>query len=399
MKRSPRNLPLFGTSRPRLPKAGSVTPGQARRIVLVTLGLLTATALWQWFPVSALWIERYYSRQLYPQIAALLVPLGDAVPFSIAPIVLLTLPLLLFFGLVRLTRRRRQQGRWVTMLLVAYRLFSVAALLYLAFVVLWGANYKRQPIEAQLGLDAGPVSEAEVETLARNLLALLNDTVEADRDAARALTASRLSLQNVVREATGVVPTLPEQIKILPAGTLIRLGGATGVVSPWTLEAHVDGALTPSEHVAVGLHELAHVAGYSGEADADLIAAIAGLRADDPFAQYATALRLFRAASFELPSAQRDALWDELPSRAREDTEMLYRTYRQFLPPAWVSGLQQFAYDRYLRSQGVTAGVSDYSRTTTLLVKAVRQGWVSFGDDGPSFSSLGHPGTANTTYH
>ncbi len=369
-----------------------------RQIVTVTLAALAAIALWQWLPVSALWVETYYSRQLYPQIAALLVPISDAVPFSLSLVALLTLPLLLFFGLIRLARQRRQQNRWVTTMLVGYRLFSVAALLYLAFVVLWGANYQRQPIEVQLGLDPQPASDAEVETLARNLLLIIENTVEAERDAERALVASRQSLQNVVREATGTTPTLPQQLKILPEGTLIRLGGATGIMSPWTLEAHVDGALTPSEYVAVGVHELAHVAGYSGEADADLIAAIAGLRADDPFAQYATALRLFRDAIYQLPADEYNALWAELPERARDDIDTLYRTYRRFLPPAWVSRMQQLVYDRYLRSQGVEAGISDYSRTTTLLVKAVRQGWVTFGDDGPSLSSRG-VNTATAVQH
>ena len=78
----------------------------------------------------------------------------------------------------------------------------------------------------------------------------------------------------------------------MPPGTLLTFGYA-GIASPFTLEANLDGGLTSVSKVAVAAHELTHTAGFAREADTDFLSALAGLRADDPYARYAVALSFF----------------------------------------------------------------------------------------------------------
>ena len=82
----------------------------------------------------------------------------------------------------------------------------------------------------------------------------------------------------------GYAPTLPRRVKKLPPGTLLFFG-RSGSILPIFLEAHADGAMHDAWFLRTAAHELAHVAGFSGEADADVVGFLAGLRADDRFAR------------------------------------------------------------------------------------------------------------------
>ena len=349
-------LPQFQDER----SAQPASPTKPRRHPSI-VGLLVSAALllwWTLYPPAPELVERYYSRLLYPLLARLLVGLSDSVTWSLAVPLLLLLLLLLIISFAR-------SFWWGLRGLIS---------LYLAFVLLWGANYQRLPLAQQLGLDESPVQAEEMATLAEVLLEHILENAEAERDASRALEAGRSAMQSLQRDISGVAVQLPQQIKTpLPEGWLLRWGGASGVISPLTLEAHVDPALPSSSFIAIALHELAHIAGYAGEADADLLAALAGLQADDGYMRYAMALRLFQM----LPRDLRRSLQDDLPEPARQDLAALQAAYERHRAPLWLREAQRSIYDGYLRSQGVEAGIADYGRTPTLLVQAQRQGWLS----------------------
>ncbi len=312
-------------------------------------------------------LERVYARGFYPLLAALVIPLTDAVPFSLAAVLLALFALgwlAAFAGLLRV----RAWGRafWLT--------FGAAVLFSSWFLVFWGANYRRLSVEAQFGLLEQAATREDLEGLLEHLLAVIRPSAGLERDEARAFAALRDALVALVQETTGVRPTLPEEVKRFPPGLLIRLGSASGVMSPWTLEPHLDAALPEVSRLAIGLHELAHVAGYAAEADADFVSALAGLRAEDAFARYAVALRFFGEGLGQLPQeAQADWL-GRLPDIAREDLRRIGEPYLRYRPPDWLGRWQRRIYDGYLKSQGVEAGIRDYSRALTLLSAAQRQG-------------------------
>ncbi|MDX2004021.1 MAG: DUF3810 family protein [Meiothermus sp.] len=335
------------------------------------LGVLVVgfALLWAFAPPGAEWIERHYSRGFYPWLASGLVPLAGAVPFSLAALVVVLVPAgWAVWSMGRLRRRRLLEWLGGSALLVAT--------VYALFVLVWGANYGRLSIEAQMGLAAGAQNPQELGRLVERLGTLIARSASAKRDSGAARAALRASLVETVRGLTGVAPTLPDWPKTLPPGSLIRLGNASGVVSPITLEAHLDGALWEPFELAIGAHELAHIAGYAREADADLVAALAGLAAHDPYARYATALKLWAEAARQLPPERYAAALRALPGAARADLEASRAVFVRYRLPEWVRNLQTQLYDRYLTSQGVGAGVGDYSRTIGLLLDAVRQGRV-----------------------
>jgi hypothetical protein len=340
-----------------------------RRFVLGT-SLALFVLLWHLVPWSAAFVEQYYARGLYPHIAALLAPLVDSVSFSLSAMLLIALALL---ALVWLAWGWQRQGVGKVARRKTGDALLFALVTYVLFVLLWGANYQRQSVETLLSLDLSPVSAEEVEALAEALAGLVATLEpELQRDEIVALASLRKALQEVVAEVTGVTPPLPTRVKQLPPGLLIGLG-ASGFISPWLLEPHVERALPEPFKLAVAAHELAHVAGFAGEADADLIAALAGLQASDPYARYATALKLLSDSLTALPPPSREALLGALPAAARRELAEVREVVARYQRP-WLTALSHFVYDRYLQAQGVEAGVADYGRTLTLLVQASRSG-------------------------
>lgn len=264
--------------------------------------------------------------------------------------------------------------RWLAFSI--WRSLLAFLLLLVFFVLLWGANYQREPIEQQFALQAPQTTEADLRVLIEHLTAIIIETAQAERDEARAVAAIAQAMQATVQASTGVMPNLPNAAKRLPQGSLILLGRASGVMSPWTLEPHVDGALPSVAYVAIAAHELAHVAAYAGEADADFISAVAGLSAADAYARYSVALRFWQDAWWQLPAGQRESYHDALPEIAQKDLVAMREPYQHYQMPRFIQEFQRRSYDSYLKTQGVKAGIKDYSRSLDLLIQAQKQGLI-----------------------
>jgi hypothetical protein len=329
--------------------------------------LFLTLILWNIVPLNSSWIEENYSRNFYQRIASVLVPITNSVPFSISAVLLVVIPVVWLVWTIWSFRQRRFL-RWL------WRTGLLAGILYATFIFNWGINYQRESIETQLDLSAASFLETDLQNLVDTLNDIIQDNVNVERNVTTAQASLRTSLTETIQTITGVTPTLPSWVKSLPAGTLIRAGNASGMISPFTLEPHVDGALSEAYSLAVGTHELAHIAGYAGEADADFVAALAGLNATDPYARYATALKLWNDTVRQLPEPRRAEMMAALPQTARDDLQAMYEPFQRYRLPAWIQDLQGSLYNRYLTSQGVEAGIQDYSRTITLLLAAQRKG-------------------------
>jgi hypothetical protein len=319
---------------------------------------LTAAALAllvvAWPGATAAWAEH-----LYPAWSRWLVPVTERGPLPwTLPVLLVTLA-----GLV--ATAPRGPGRRSTALAWG----GLASLLAATLVLGWGAHAARPEAPQRLGWDqdplGGPATSVEARAAAARLALRLAEVIATDLPAgpidvpgATAATAAELE-----RIAPGV--RLPRRLDALPSPLLGPLG-VGGVISPWTLEAHVDTGLPAWARAAVGAHELAHLAGFVHEADAEAVGLLAALRSDHADARYAAALRAWAW----LPGEARAAA--PLPPRAASDLDRLRayaRTARGPLAgPAWR------AYDLALRATGQEAGVAGYADGIRRLAAAEASG-------------------------
>jgi hypothetical protein len=337
--------------------AGSRWPGRLLLLLLLLLPefSLRSGLLERYYP--AVWLER-----IYPALAGFWPAVTGVFPFSV--ILWLIAPALLLCVLWILWSARR--AGWAVAL---YRLALLLCIVNAWHTLNWGLNYARQPLRYDLGL-SGVADEASHVALFEYLAGVLRDTESAPADAATALESAVASL-NELSAGFGLAANLQPALKAAPAGLLL-LGGVSGFISPLTLEPHLDAALPPYQQVAIGIHELAHVAGVANEGDATLLAAVAGLRAADPFARYATAL--LHVYQVPLPRERRDELMQLVPVSARREARTA-GTANLELRSAWYSELQGRALDLYLKWQGAADGVADYGNGTRQLALAHQQGW------------------------
>ena len=335
--------------------------------------ILTAIgAAWLVVPTPNQWVETVYSRKIFPAFAGVIVRVFDLVPFSVAGVFLIVTLILLIFLIFQLWRSRRfrfgKAGFGKARLDLLWRVPLGLLAFYGLFILLWGANYRRLPIEDLLKLRVNAVTAQQIDILASDLVSVMQQNANAPLDRARAFASLRAALETQVEGINGFKPVLPSQVKSPPAGWLLLLE-TSGVISPLTLEAHVDAALPEPFFLATATHELAHTAGFAGEADTDLLAALAGLRAGDAYARYATAITYYTRISGDVSDAVRKRLALKLPLRALEDFKLLRRAYAAHQNPV-AAQVSRSVYNKYLESQGVSAGIRDYSRITRLLAAA-----------------------------
>lgn len=347
---------------------------------------VTLISFWILSPPSPAWLGRVYGGVIYPAVAGVLVPLTGSSPL---PVTAFLLAALLIWPILRVAiAKNRLRGprafwRWL------WRGLVTAATLYALFIVLWGANYGKTPLETRLRLSADVPTAAETSSLAEALSRVLRRDYAAPQNWTTDLDAGKTSLKRLAEGLESRPVTLPRHVKYTPPGFLIFTGSATGITVPWTLEAYIDRALPYPVALATALHETAHVAGYAGEAEADFIAAVAGLTSERASVRYSAALVLFLRVAPTLSQARYQTLYNDLPAGVKADITAFSRAYERYRAPDLVNLVQTRFYDTYLRTQRVEAGIADYDRAVVLLLAAIRDGLLTLNQEEIRFSYAG----------
>ena len=343
------------------------------------LATLAVAAALQFAPWPRPWIDTVYMDGVQPLVRRATAPVVDALRGSVSAAVALLVVALSTASLVGGRRARAVAAR------------SLGVLVALAagtFPLTFGLGYHATDLAKHLGLPQGPPSAAAAAWAEAYALEALHDAGRAaanpdwaDTDPVRAASRCVASYAAGLRSGDGPVTgasvpsgadtavRLPGRVKTVPPGTLLRFGFA-GFVSPWLLEPHVDAGLPPTAALAVGLHELAHVAGFAPEADAEAVGLLAGLTCDDARVRYAAAVRLASALAAAMPADRRADYLAAWPDRAREEADAAARAAARWRSPGLAAGAAR-AYDAYLRSQGSREGMRDYDRGTVLVVHAL----------------------------
>lgn len=149
--------------------AGRRTASGLRRLgaSAIVLGSVLSLAALRVAAADPAWVEETYARRIAPAVSLVLTSQSARLPFSLAEVVVLSLPLVVAYRFarafmrIRARRSRRTFGHRpdgrpnlvAEMGLLAALLLFAAATFYGA----WGLNYARPPLEARLGwTDLGP---------------------------------------------------------------------------------------------------------------------------------------------------------------------------------------------------------------------------------------------------
>jgi hypothetical protein len=318
------------------------------------------------------WSEQGYARGLYPLLRYLL-----DYSLGLLPIPLLYLMLLGLagWGMYRLWKSKQEQTSWKHRLLRgSLNLLALVGGLVFGFMLLWGFNYGRIPIEQQLDFRAQEPSleqiQQEVEDATARLQAARKQIPGAD---SLALEASdfpadqekllRNALKKVLQQMNYPTPGRVRGRKIYPKGWLIGLG-ASGI---FLGEGNMDAALHPLRQPPVLAHELAHGYGFTDEGVCNFLGVLACEASEAPAFRYAGHLSYWRYLLrdyYRMDSTGYRQLMDSLPQGIRAD--LLAIRQNQLAYQAWFPRFSERVYNRYLKAQGIREGIASYGRVVNL---------------------------------
>jgi len=318
-----------------------------KQLALPALALLTFTLSWAGaFPQKS--VENLYSRTVYPEISAAARMFADAVSFAWLDVII---PIGLTLLVIAVHRRKFSL------------LANTVAVLYLIFFWSWGLNYHREPLASKVPYDPPGADNAAIEQFAKEVAEQINRLyLEKQRQPVDDIQLRKEAVERVRRVASvidGAKWQGPSRIKnSFFANPWFHAAGIDGVFNLFAQEPLVTNSLLEFEKPFVMTHELAHVYGYAGEGDANLIAVFATLMSADPHFQYSGWMNLW----LYVRSRKVDSLLE--PGPRQDFDKMIERMRSEQIQ--WLSAVQSTILDWYLKSNSVHEGIRSYSQVVLL---------------------------------
>ncbi len=325
------------------------------------------------------WIERYYSRGFFQLFRIFWdTILTSWIPFALLYILLLVLLLRFARAVYQWWRLRGVKRVWSLL----GGITGFAGWLAFTFLIMWGYNYGRIPVEQKLGLNLQPpdweVLQGQIEQQATEL-AQLRQQIPGITDAALEAASFPLDMEAQLRNGLEevlsyynypVVGAVRGRL-VYPKGLFLRFSSA-GLYLPWTAEGHVDAGLLHVQRPYIMAHELAHGYGFGDEGTCSFWAYLTAFRVSDPSLNYAIRLGYWRSLAarwlrFDPDGYQR--FRKALPAGIVADLEAINANNASY--PDIMPRVRDAAYDSYLKAQGIAEGMQNYGKVI-LMVEAWR---------------------------
>ncbi len=318
-------------------------------------------------PLPAGAIESVYSARLFPALQVVLTRGSNRVPFALLDLMLVGVTLWWIASIARDAARRGSIRTVAGRALL--RAATLAAVLYVAFLLAWGLNYRRVPLDAKLAFDPTAVSTRAATAAANTAVDRLNELHAPahaqgwplPRAIDPALAAAAATAQREAGAARAAEPARPKPTLL---DAYFRRAGVDGMTDPYFLETLVNDDLLPFERPFLVAHEWAHLAGFADEGEANFVGWLTCMRGPTP-AQYSGWMFLYTELAAAVPRAERGALAQRLGPGPRADLQAIGNRLRRSVSPR-VSRAGWLVYDRYLRANRVESGAASYQGVVRL---------------------------------
>lgn len=322
------------------------------------------------------WIERNYSRGLYPYISWFYRSLFGWLPFSIGDILYTAAVIYLIVKLIKIVKVVSDKRlKSVNYKRIAIKGFFIASFVYIYFNVMWGLNYNRPGIAAQLRLNPQTHSKQDLKQITNILLNRVNEnrlTIGSKPINYKPYEQVFLQAQDAYHTAADTFPFLEYKTRSVKRSLYGRLGnflGFMGYYNPFTAEAQLNLTVPRFLIPFVTCHEMAHQLGYASESEANFVGYLTAVRSKDKLFNYSTYFDLFNYANHELYLQDSVAAKDNfthLNSLVKTDIRELEDYWRKSENP--VEPLIKIFYDHYLKANQQSKGVKSYNEVIGWLI-------------------------------
>ncbi len=241
-----------------------------------------------------------------------------------------------------------------------------------------GFGYRTTSLCKNLGLEYETITEDRladtlvllrdrVNTLAENIEFSENGTsVGYDLD-----TTSELICRSFdkLSEKYTFIDTFDSRVKPVINGPAMTMLGISGIYTYYTGESNVNTAFPIAEMTYVAAHELSHQRGIMRENEANFMAFLVTVSADDPYLNYCGYLSMYQYVGSALYRTNKERYYEinrSLGVGARGDLIEISRVIDEY-GTTFIADISEFVNDIFLKSNG-TAGVVTYGEVVKLTV-------------------------------
>ena len=335
------------------------------RLLLIVLAAVLAL-----IPTPAACVESVYSRQTYLISQNLLTPLSSLTSVAVFDLLIVAVTVGLPAWWVLALRRSGRGRRLRTVGRLLFNTVALAAATYIAFLLVWGLNYRREPLTAKLDYQQQRVTPLALQDLAIEATVRLNalhtvahaDSWSDVHELPTRLGPAFASVQVALGGSRTAVAGAPKLTLLTP---YFRRAGVDGMINPFSLEILINGAVLPFERPFVVAHEWAHLAGYASESEASFVGWLTCL-AGDPPAQYSAWVFLFPHLMRHLDSQQQNEMWARLDDGPIEDFRAVSERVAEAVP--LVRRNANRVYNQYLKANRIDEGIASYGAVVDLVL-------------------------------
>lgn len=359
------------SKRRRLPLACKIIYGLTAVSIALYIAFMNLTDFADWF-----------NRTVSPVGRAALGMLTAWIPFSVAELLLILIPLWLV--LLCVLGARRYCDSWKHFFVYLGILFSGVCVVLILFVWNFAAGYYGHTLDQKLDLERTPVSGEELydtaEWLADEIRRVETEITflpngESIMPYSHAeMNQKLLAAYDRLREKYDFIDRFPSAIKPIMLSEPMSYTHITGVYTFFTGEANVNVHFPDYNAPYTAAHELAHQRGIAREDEANFVAFLVCMESDDPYIRYSGYLNTYEYVGSALASANRELYkksYLALPKTVHAEEEA-YRKFFEKYRENVVASVSQSVNNSYLQSQGAPAGTKSYNMVVDLAVAFYR---------------------------
>lgn len=255
----------------------------------------------------------FFNRHISGFFRAVFAHVTNSIPFSVAELLILLIPLWIVILIVYAVRRKTASWRAVFSYIVT--LLSVVSIIYTLFVLNYGLGYYIPTLDKRLDLDKKPVSAEELYETALILADEINELVPQIRYGADDFSIMPYSLSEMgdklmeaydsFTQTNTYIQDLDSNIKPVLLSVAMSYTHFTGFYTFFTGEANLNVDFPDYSLPYTAAHEFAHQRGIARENEANFIAFLVCLESDDPYIRYCGYLNLYEYVASALYSADK----------------------------------------------------------------------------------------------
>ncbi|MGL5348495.1 MAG: DUF3810 domain-containing protein [Peptostreptococcaceae bacterium] len=336
-------------------------------------------------------IDKYYSSYINKYTVMLLSKISGIFPFSLYELSMYIIVLSIILSVIHLIISIYKNKNSTVSLIKKYMLniLSFLSIAYFLFIILWGLNYNRIPLQTTLissynetynkNMSISNHSIEELGNLYNHLISQANDVrkkVDEDNngvmkcktDYKGIISRAQLGVNNI----SNFFPQLAGNYsnpKYVISSNLMCYTGITGIYFPFTGEANINIA-TPDLYIpSTTLHEMAHQRGFASEDEANFIGYLASINHPDIDFKYSGYILALNHTANALSRVDYDSykiLTKKISNEVMTDlknNQIFWNKYE-----GKIDEVSNKFNDSYLKANGVKDGTGSYGKMVDLLL-------------------------------